>query len=202
LNYFKDGKWYDDEHLKLKAMGLDLRRSDTPEICQEFLTEILLDLLKNGSEEVLIKKINDFRIKFKNLPLWEQGTPKRVNNLTMYTEQVKSGKGSRVPGHARAAINWNNLREINSDNVHTRITDGMKCIVVQLKNNILGMTSVAYPIDEPHLPDWFTRLPIDSDSQVESLVDKKVENLLSKLPNWEKIRLATQQHSTFNDFFS
>jgi len=202
LNMFKDGNWYDDDHLKLKAMGLDLRRSDTPEICQKFLTEILLDLLKDGSEEILIQKINNFRNKFKNLPLWEQGTPKRVNNLTMYTAQVKSGKGSRVPGHARAAINWNNLREMNNDNIHTRITDGMKCVVVQLKNNILGMTSVAYPIDEAHLPDWFTKLPIDSDSALASVVDKKIENLLGKLPSWERIKKATQQHTTFEDFFS
>ena len=61
LNFFKDPKWFDDDHLKLKAMGLDLRRSDTPVVCQEFLTEVLLDLLKGGTEKGLIEKINTFK---------------------------------------------------------------------------------------------------------------------------------------------
>lgn len=201
LNYFKDGKFYDDDHLKLKAMGLDLRRSDTPEVCQKFLSEILMDLLQGKTVADLTTKINIFKDKFKMLPLHEQGTPKRVNKLTFYAEQIAQGKGNRVPGHVRAAINWNSLRKMNNDNVHTRIVDGMKCIVVQLKENQLNMTSVAYPTDEAHLPEWFTRLPFDGESQVASLVDKKIENLLGKLPMWKEIVEGTRKENTFSDFF-
>jgi len=201
LNYYKDGKRYDD-HPKLKAMGLDLRRSDTPEICQKFLSDVLMDLLQGGTEEDLILKINTFREHFKSLPLPEQGTPKRVNAITHYVDLIANGKGNRVPGHVRAAINWNQLRRMNNDNVHTRITDGAKCIVCPLRENQLNMTSVAYPVDEAHLPGWFTRLPFDHDSMIASVVDKKLENLFGKLPMWDRIKEATQQSTTFEDFFS
>lgn len=201
LNYYKDGVWYKPDNLKLKAMGLDLRRSDTPEICQVFLKDILMDLLNGEGEDKLIEKINNFKIKFKALPLHEQGTPKRVNKLTYYADLINRGKGNRVPGHVRAAVHWNELRKMNNDNVHTRIVDGMKCIVCPLKPNALGMTNIAYPTDEAHLPDWFIRLPFDTDLMIASVVDKKIENLLGKLPNWKNISEGTRKVNTFSDFF-
>ena len=200
LNYYVDGKYLAEP--KLKAMGLDLRRSDTPEVCQEFLKKILLTLLEGGSEKTIIDEINAFKLEFKNLPLHEQGTPKRVNKITHYTSLIKNGKGNRVPGHVRAAINWNTLRSINNDHVHTRILDGMKCVCVPLKNNALKMTSVAYPIDEVHLPDWFLQLPMDHNSMIQSVVYKKLENLLGILQNWNNIEAATIKGTSFNDFFS
>lgn len=112
------------------------------------------------------------------------------------------GKGNRVPGHVRAAINWNLLREINRDKIHARIVDGMKCVVCPLKENNLNMTSIAYPIDEIHLPDWFTKLPFDNDHMIATVVDKKIENLFSKLKNWKTIESATKKANTFDDFFS
>ena len=113
LNYFLDGDYLKEP--KLKAMGLDLRRSDTPAICQEFLTTLLKEFLKGASEQETIIMINDFKKKFKDLPPAEQGTPKRINKLTYYADLIHQGKGNRVPGHVRAAINWNLLREINRD---------------------------------------------------------------------------------------
>ena len=196
LNYYKDGKYLTEP--KLKAMGLDLRRTDTPIICQKFLKSILLELLNNGKEQTIIDMINAFKEKFKALPLHEQGTPKRVNKLTYYDDLIKKGKGDRVPGHVRAAINWNNLREINGDKVHTRIVDGMKCIICPLKNNNMQMTSIAYPTDEIYLPEWFIKLPFDNEAMIAAVVDKKIENLLSKLPTWKNIsstRRINESHS-------
>ena len=140
LNYWKDGQYLKEP--KLKAMGLDLRRSDTPVICQKFLKTILMSLLTDGTEQIIIKMINDFKKTFKELPLPEQGTPKRVNKITNYAELISKGKGNRVPGHVRAAINWNTLREINHDKVHTRIVDGMKCVVCPLKDNIMNINTI------------------------------------------------------------
>jgi hypothetical protein len=102
----------------------------------------LIDVLQGISDEETIKKINEFKLHFKSLPLTDQGTPKRVNKLTYYEQLIKVGKGNRVPGHVRAALNWNSLRKMNSDKLTMQITDGMKCIVCQLNNNALGMTSV------------------------------------------------------------
>jgi hypothetical protein len=164
--------------------------------------EFLQDGQESKIEAKVIQMILDFKTAFKKLPLHEQGTPKRINKLTIYSEMIGRGKGNRVPGHVRAAINWNLLREINRDTVHTRIVDGMKCLVCPLKENSMKMTSIAYPIDEIHLPEWFTKLPFNNESMIAAVVEKKIENLFGKLPSWKRIESATKKENTFDDFFS
>lgn len=184
----------------LKAMGLDLKRSDTPKVVQDFLSSILLDVLTGATKDFVIDKIKSFKQEFKERPAWEKGTPKRVNNLTNYVEQeLKLGKAN-MPGHVRAAMNWNNLRRLNSDNYSMSIVDGMKIIVCKLKNNPLGYTSVAYPIDENHIPKWFKELPFDDNQMEGTIVDQKIENLLGVL-NWN-IVANTDINTTFFDHFS
>jgi hypothetical protein len=104
-----------------------------------------------------------------------------------------------MPGHVRAAINWNNLRKLNSDNYSMSIVDGMKTIVCKLKSNPLGLTSVGYPTDESHIPDWFKQLPFDDSLMEDTIVDQKVENLLGVL-EWD-IANHTDTRSTFDSIF-
>jgi DNA polymerase elongation subunit (family B) len=185
---------------KVKAMGLDLKRSDTPKVVQEFLSRILLDTLLHKPREKVIEHIIEFKLSFAKLPAWEKGTPKRVNNLTNYIETEEREGKSGMPGHVRAAWNWNNLRKMYNDNYSLKIVDGMKIIVCKLKNNPLGYTSVAYPIDVLHIPDWFKDLPFDNALMEATIVDKKVENLLGVL-KWD-LANSTQTNSTFDSLFS
>jgi hypothetical protein len=137
--------------------------------------------------------------KFKERPGWEKGSPKRVNNLTMYgNREIKEGK-TNMPGHVRAAINWNNLRRMNSDNHSLAVVDGMKVIVCKLKNNPLGWTSIAYPTDEQHLPKWFCELPFDHAEMEATVIDGKVDNLLNVL-DWD-LASATNTDNTFESLF-
>jgi DNA polymerase elongation subunit (family B) len=185
---------------KMKAMGLDLKRSDTPKIVQEFLSELLMDVLTGSGKEDIINKVREFKLKFAERPAWEKGTPKRVNNLTKYTaEEQRLGKAN-MPGHVRAAMNWNNLRRMHGDNYSTTIVDGMKTIVCKLKDNPVGYTSVGYPTDETHIPQWFKDLPFDDSTMESTIVDQKVENLLGVL-EW-RIAESTDIKTTFDDLFS
>jgi DNA polymerase elongation subunit (family B) len=185
---------------KVKAMGLDLKRSDTPKLVQDFLSEILLDVLTGSSREAVVDKVRDFKLKFADLPAWEKGTPKRVNNLTKYTaEEARLGKAN-MPGHVRAAMNWNNLKNMMGDNYSMSIVDGMKTIVCKLKDNPIGFTSVGYPIDESRIPQWFKDLPFDDDLMETTIVDQKVENLLGVL-EW-RIAESTDIKTTFDSLFS
>jgi DNA polymerase elongation subunit (family B) len=201
MYYDKDGKRYDSPEKpgKVKAMGLDLRRSDTPKFVQEFLMEILIDLLTGKGREVIVEKIVAFKGEFKQKHSWEKGTPKRVNNLTKYTAMYNKNPNSALPGHVRAAVNWNNLKRMNSDNYSKTIVDGMKTIVCKLRNNPLNLTSVAYPIDEQHLPEWFKSLPFDDELMLETIVDQKVENLLGEL-DWD-LAASTDTKTTFQSLF-
>jgi DNA polymerase elongation subunit (family B) len=185
---------------KTKATGLDLKRSDTPKVIQDFLLEILNKLLAGAQKDELVEHIRAFKYQFMERPGWEKGSPKRVNNLTNYAaEEVKAGKAN-MPGHVRAALNWNNLRRMNSDNYSMQIVDGMKTIVCKLKSNALGWTSIGYPTDEQRLPTWFTELPFDNDAMEATVVDKKVDNLLGVL-NWD-LASATNTENTFTALFS
>jgi DNA polymerase elongation subunit (family B) len=201
LFYDKDGKRYDvgGKPGKVKAMGLDLKRSDTPKVIQEFLSDILDDVLNGVDKDPIVEKIREFKMLFKERPGWEKGSPKRVNNLTMYgNKEIKEGK-TNMPGHVRAAINWNNLRRMNSDNYSLAVVDGMKVIVCKLKQNPLGWTSIAYPTDEQHLPKWFCELPFDDAEMEATVIDGKVDNLLGVL-DWD-LASVTNTTNTFQSLF-
>jgi DNA polymerase elongation subunit (family B) len=185
---------------KIKAMGLDLKRSDTPKIVQDFLSAILLDTLTHVPKEKIIDKICKFKEQFAAMPAWEKGTPKRVNNLTSYGDKLDKNGTANLPGHVRAAINWNNLRRMHGDNFSMKIVDGMKTIVCKLKPNPMGYKSVAYPIDVLHVPDWFKELPFDNGLMESTIVDKKVENLLGVL-KWD-LANNTQINSKFDTLFT
>ena len=183
---------------KVKAMGLDLRRSDTPVFMQEFLSEILMMVLLEKSEKEVLERITEFRREFKERPGWEKGSPKRANKIGHYQRlEEKQGKAN-MPGHVRASINWNTLKRMNGDKYSQEIVDGMKVIVCKLKQNPLGYTSVAYPTDELHLPDWFKELPFDNDAMEATIIDNKLDNLIGVLNyNLED----TKQQNTFNSLF-
>jgi DNA polymerase elongation subunit (family B) len=184
---------------KVKAMGLDLKRSDTPKVVQDFLMKVLMDVLQGANEQQVLDKIVEFRKEFSERPAWEKGTPKRVNKLTYYGNMEKQHGKFNMPGHVRAAVNWNTLRKMHGDNYSQKITDGQKVIVCKLKDNPLGYTSVAYPIDENHLPEWFLEMPFDHSSMEGTIVDGKVKNLLGVL-NWNLASTAGDQNS-FNLMF-
>ena len=110
---------------KLKVMGLDLKRSDTPEFVQDFLSDILGQTLNGDGETKVLASVREFKKEFKAMEPWKKGMPKRVNNLTYYTEaynkafsmnksaslykleKLKDEKKIMIPGHVRASINWN-----------------------------------------------------------------------------------------------
>ena len=184
---------------KVKAMGLDLKRSDTPKVIQEFLSEILDDVLNGAGRDSIVDKIREFKYKFTERPGWEKGSPKRVNNLTMYGAREEREGKANMPGHVRAALNWNTLRRMNSDNYSMAVVDGMKTIVCKLRPNPLGWTSIGYPTDEQHLPQWFKELPFDDAEMEATVVDGKVDNLLGVL-DWD-LASATNTANTFQNLF-
>jgi DNA polymerase elongation subunit (family B) len=201
LYYDKEGRRYDLEGKagKVKAMGLDLKRSDTPKVIQEFLSAVLDEVLCGASRESIIEKIKAFKYEFKERPGWEKGSPKRANNVTMYGKKEERDGKANMPGHVRASLNWNAMRRINSDNYTMQIVDGMKVIVCKLKSNPLDWTSIAYPTDELHLPQWFRELPFDDGEMEATVITQKIDNLLGVLA-WD-LNTATDTANTFESLY-
>ena len=192
-----DIEGYQPEGGKLKIMGMDIKRSDTPEFVQDFLEGLLDNALSGHTEDQIIEQIKEFRDTFKNMDPWRKGMPKRVNNLTTYGEKLSKMRGkdvmkvaryqgvvkenNMIPGHVRASINWNEYKSAMSDNYSQSITDGMKVIVCKLRKNAMGYTNIAYPTDEQNLPDWFMELPFDDEGMLESVLEKKIQNVLGAM---------------------
>ena len=211
LIYDKEGKRKDTNGKpgEIKAMGLDLKRSDTPKTVQDFLQDVLVGVLTGADKDQTLQMIAAFRREFRSWPGWEKGSPKRANNITNHAKNQEqqeratiggsSAKKVTVPGHVLASLNWNKLKKIYNDNYSMPIQDGQKVIVCKLLPNPSGMTSVAYPTDELKLPKWFKDLPFDHDAMEEALINKKLDNLLSVLHwNINEHKLNT----SFEDLFS
>ncbi len=200
LYYDKEGKRTDSGGApgKIKAMGLDLKRSDTPVVIQDFLSEVLTKVLTGISKEEVLNYITDFRTEFKTRPGWEKGSPKRANNITEYQNKEKRQGKANMPGHVRASLNWNTLKRMYDDKYSMSITDGAKVIVCKLKANPMAYTSVAYPVDELRLPQWFKDLPFDDLEMENTVIDEKLENLIGVL-EWDIS--STRSDNTFNKLF-
>ena len=183
---------------KVKAMGLDLKRSDTPVFMQDFLSELLMMVLQEASEKDILERISEFRTEFKLRPGYEKGSPKRANRIGDYQRKEQREGKANMPGHVRASINWNTLKRMNNDKYSQEIVDGMKVIVCKLKQNPLGYTSVAYPTDELRIPEWFKELPFDGDAMESTIIDNKLDNLIGVL-NYDIA--STLQKNTFNNLF-
>ena len=201
LMYDKEGARLDvdGEPGKLKPMGLDLKRSDTPKVMQQFLEQLLMNLLTGVPQEQMFDDIREFRKTFKTRPGWEKGTPTKVANLAAFAAKINQAnkKGLSLdtvqhdeklritlPWHVRPSLNWNELCELHGDRYAMRITDSSRIIVCKLRRTPLGMTSVAYPVDEPHLPQWFRDLPFDDEAMEETIIDNKIKNLVGVL-EWD-----------------
>ena len=200
LYYDKEGKRTDVDGKpgKIKAMGLDLKRSDTPVVIQEFLSNVLERVLTGQSKEEVLGYITDFRTEFKTRPGWEKGSPKRANNITEYASKEKKAGKANMPGHVRASLNWNTLKRMMDDKYSMHITDGAKVIVCKIKDNPMAYTSVAYPVDELRLPQWFKDLPFDDAEMENTVIDEKLENLIGVL-EWDIS--STRSDNTFSKLF-
>jgi DNA polymerase elongation subunit (family B) len=183
---------------KIKAMGLDLKRSDTPVVIQDFLSQVLEKVLAGKEQQEVLDYITEFRTEFKTRPGWEKGSPKRANKITEYGNKEKKQGKANMPGHVRASINWNTLKRMEDDKYSVTITDGAKVIVCKVKDNPMGFTSVAYPVDELRLPEWFKKLPFNDAEMENSVIDEKLGNLIGVL-EWDIS--STRNDNTFNKLF-
>jgi DNA polymerase elongation subunit (family B) len=200
LYYDKEGKRADADGQggKIKAMGLDLKRSDTPVVIQDFLSEVLTQVLNGAGKEQVLEYITNFRTEFKTRPGWEKGSPKRANNITEYASKEKKAGKTNMPGHVRASLNWNTLKRMMDDKYSMAVTDGAKVIVCKVKDNPMGYTSVAYPVDELRLPQWFKDLPFNDSEMENAVIDEKLENLIGVL-EWDIS--STRSDNTFSKLF-
>jgi 5S rRNA maturation endonuclease (ribonuclease M5) len=187
----KEGKKTDE----LKYMGSELKKADTPKIIQKFLKglmDLVLTDVDYSDEEftkILEDHVNSNRkgLIHKTSDVIAFGVSKQINNVEKYqnewlaTEAVGKGK-AKMPGHVRAAVNYNFLLREFDDTINKAIRSGDKGMVFYIKPNDYGFKSIAFPADLTRLPSWFTdNFKVDLPLTEEKMIDLKLEGIFEAL---------------------
>jgi hypothetical protein len=182
---------FDLDPPKLKTVGSEMKKADTPKVIQDFLKELMHIILDGGSYQkveefvntqrgVLVRKVQD--------PI-ALGVSKQINNLdakyTEYQRTEKIGNGKvNLPGHVRAAVNYNELVQ-ELDPGAKLLRAGDKGLIFYLQPNERGLKTIAFPADTDRFPQWFLEnFQIDKRLTETKMIDLKLERIFEAL-NWE-----------------
>lgn len=178
---------------KMKAMGSEIKKSDTPKVIQKFLKSTV-DKVLNGMDYPEISDfVNNERKRLFNEDIDENdkllfGVAKATNNLDYYTEVydaektrkpiTKEGRKVTVPGHIRAAINYNKMVLMCEGIDGMLIANGEKVKVFELLPNDFDFKTIALPAEAEFFPEWlFDYFVIDFKSTEEKLITAKLEGI-------------------------
>lgn len=185
-----DGKPVD----KLKTMGSEIKKSDTPKPIQQFLKDVVWKILDGQSYSEIETFVNDTRRglfkKINRDDLLLLGVSKQVNNLDKFYTEFQNvelpGKGrAKLPGHVRAAINYNEEAKKHEGNGAELIRSGEKIRIFYLKDNPNKYTTMAFPAGKDGFPKWFIdEFDIDTKLTEEKMVDAKLKGIFSAL-GWD-----------------
>lgn len=179
---------------KLKIMGMETQRSDTPKWIQTFLQECVeLVVMEGRPWEDLKDKIFEFKQEFFDRDVWSLGRPCRVSNLSIGKKKradFEAGKieNPRLHFSVIAADNFNKYHAFYNDTLMYPIIDGDKIEVIDLKldnrTNPLRLESIAIPVGATLFSPWVKNLPVDSKTAYAKLVIKKLDNIFSMM-GWD-----------------
>ena len=182
---------------KMKAMGSEIKKSDTPKLIQKFLKDTVDLILDGHSYEDVALFINAERKRLFASDIEDEdkllfGIAKAANNLDLYTKAyfaelegkpLKASNGKNkltIPGHCRAAINYNVLAEEFEKKDALLISSGDKVKVFNLKSNEFNFDTIAIPAETESFPSWLIEnLEIDFVLTEEKLIDNKLEGIFS-----------------------
>ena len=137
------------EEPKLKMMGIEAVKSSTPAPCRKMIKDVL-KLMMTGTEEDVIKFIDDARTEFKSLPPEEIAFPRTVSDVKKY-KAASTIYAKGTPIHARGALLFNHyIKEKKLTNKYSLIQNGEKIKFCYLKKpNIIHENIISFIQDFP-----------------------------------------------------
>jgi DNA polymerase elongation subunit (family B) len=153
---------------KTKVVGMEIKKSDTPVVIQDFLRDLVNMLMDDATYENVETYVKAFKCKFITLGMNDIGWPTTIKNLSKYLsiyQDTNDMKG--FPYHVKASMFYND----NSALSDIMIRNGSKIKVVYIKHR--DSESVAIPTDSDILSNFVNGLEIDWDIMW-SKVQKKI----------------------------
>lgn len=175
---------------KMKSQGSEIKKADTPKIIQKFLKETV-DMILNGEDlDVVSDFVNSQRRAVLKNPdnVFLLGVSKQVNNLEEYSAAhmiwingKQLGSKPRIPGHAMAAINYNQLLD-HFEKGAKSIRSGDKVLIYYVKPNNFNYKSIALPAELLRFPKWFTEnFIVDIKKTEQKMFDAKLGGVFAAL---------------------
>jgi len=176
---------------KIGVTGIEVVRSDTPQVCKDFMKTVLEYILRDTDKEKIDKFILQFKDTYKKMSIEKKSIPVGIHGIKKYTG--KNGmpiKGS--PAHVKAGIFYNKL--VLSKCSHAEpIFDDSKIKWYYVKGNpkvdVMGFINYVDELDN---------YQIDNEKMIKRLIDGKIDLLYSPL-NW--IAPIDKSKQISNDLF-
>ena len=191
---------------KLDVKGLDVVRSSFPKAFQDFMATMLKDILMGKSNQEIDSELINFKKSLITIPVNKIAKGGAIKELSKY-DSGKWKKGDSItsfekgaPAHVKAGIAYNRLLKFfNCPFKHEPIRDGDKVKWVYLKNNPLGLESIAFKdYNDPKEILDFIANHIDREGMYKAELDNKLDDFYVAL-KWDKPTFETQSAKKFFD---
>lgn len=188
---------------KLDVKGLDVVRSSFPKAFRKFMSEVLIDILRDKSEDYLSDKVNGFKDELPKLNVVDIAKNSSVKNLTKYmpkkSETMFTFK-SGTPAHVKASIAFNQLLiHFKCPYKYAPLRDGEKVKWVYLRNNPFGLDGVAFRGDaDPEEIMELVRTYVDYDKIFERELQNKLQDFFTALGFGDVINTKSKAEEFFS----
>ena len=194
---------------KLDVKGLDVVRSSFPKAFQEYMAKLLKDILMGKTNEEVNQSLLEFKKGLATLPINKIAKGGAIKELSKYDKgRWKKNGGEAIasfekgtPAHVKAGIAYNRLLKFfDCPYKHEPIRDGEKVKWVYLKNNPLGIDTLAFKdYNDPKEITDFIETYIDRDEIYKAELENKLGDFYGAL-KWEMASAESQTAKKFFEF--
>jgi DNA polymerase elongation subunit (family B) len=194
---------------KLDVKGLDVVRSSFPKAFQDFMAKMLKDILMGKTNEEINESLLEFKKNIYNLPINKIAKGGAIKELSKYDKgKWRKDSGLAIanfekgtPAHVKAGISYNRLLKFfECPFKHEPIRDGEKVKWVYLKQNPLGIDTVAFKdYNDPKEVLDFIDTYIDRDEIYKAELENKLNDFFGAL-KWEMASAESQNAKKFFEF--
>jgi len=187
---------------KLMVKGLDTVRSSFPIAMREMLSKLLEDILMDVPKDKLDKFILNFKNSMKLMDFDKIAIPtgvKKINKFKTKNDAIFNSYKLGTPIHVKSAMFYNDmLRHLKLSNRYSPIHNGEKIKWVYLKNNPIGLNTIAYKghEDPPEIISFIKQF-INPNKIYKQALYKKIMMLYEAL-GWDE---PTDASKTIERFF-